>query len=167
VHRAVEVAAVEADDILAMALAAKKRSRSTVHATVSVCSGLFRWAVKQRLADTNPVARARELYGAEMMPMASERVPRTLSDDEVARAMEHVSARFTAALTILAETGIRTSECLGLTWPRADLENETIEIAGQLANDSTVRATKTRRTRVVPISAWSRRATTSRPDSCS
>ena len=147
------VAAVESEDIRDMALAAKRRSRSTVHGVIATTSGLFKWAVKERLADANPVARVRELYGAEMLPNTAAKTPRALSDDEVARAMEHVGARFSAALTILTETGIGTSECLGLTWARVDLEAETLEIAGQLARDGTVRATKTKRTRVIPISS--------------
>jgi len=147
-----KVAAVEAEDIRDMALAAKKRSRSTVHAVVSVCSGFFRWCVTERLVHSNPVTRARELYGAKMMPKASEKEQRSLTDDEVAAAMEHISGSFSALLTLLSESGIRVSEGLGLKWPRLDLENETIEIAGQLDRSGQIRETKTKRKRVVPIS---------------
>jgi hypothetical protein len=62
-----KVVDVEAEHIRDLALSAKTRSRSTVHAIVSVTSGFFRWAVKQRIANTNPVARARELYGSELL----------------------------------------------------------------------------------------------------
>jgi hypothetical protein len=46
-------------------------SGSTVYTIVSVTSGMFRWAVKLRLANANPVTKARELYGAEMPSSAT------------------------------------------------------------------------------------------------
>jgi len=147
-----KVVDVEAEHIRDLALSAKKRSRSTVHAIVSVTSGLFRWAAKERLANANPVTKARELYGAEMMPRASEKVQRALTDDEIARAMEHIGGTFSALLTLLSESGIRVGEALGLRWPLVDLDSETITIAGQLGLDGKIRETKTKRTRVIPIS---------------
>jgi hypothetical protein len=96
---------VEAEHIRDLALSAKRKSRSTVHAIVSVASGFFRFAVKERIANTNPAARARELYGTEMLPKASEKTQRALTDDEIGRAMEHVSEAFSALLTLLAESG--------------------------------------------------------------
>jgi integrase len=148
-----KVVDVEAEHIRDLALSAKKKSRSTVHAIVSVTSGFFRFAVKERIANTNPVARARELYGGELLPKASEKTQRALTDDEIGRAMEHVSEAFSALLTLLAESGIRVGEALGLTWRCVDLERETIAIVGQLGSDGEVRETKTKRKRVIPISA--------------
>ena len=148
-----KVVDVEAEHIRDLALSAKKKSRSTVHAIVSVASGFFRYCVKERIANTNPVARARELYGGELLPKASEKTQRALTDDEIGRAMEYVSDAFSALLTLLAESGIRVGEALGLTWPCVDLEGETIAIVGQLGADGEVRETKTKRKRVIPISA--------------
>jgi integrase len=55
-------------------------------------------------------------------------------------------------LTLLAESGIRVGEALGLAWPCVDLEAETIAIIGQLGPDGEVRETTTMRRRVIPIS---------------
>jgi integrase len=148
-----KVVDVEAEHIRDLALSAKKKSRSTVHAIVSVTSGFFRYAVKERIANTNPVARARELYGGELLPKASEKTQRALTDDEIGRAMEHVSEAFSALLTVLAESGIRVGEALGLSWLCVDLERETIAIVGQLGSNGDVRETKTKRKRLIPISA--------------
>jgi integrase len=148
-----KVADVEAEDVRDLALSAKKRSRSTVHAIVSITSGLFRWCVTERLADNNPVVRARELYGAKMLPKTAAKTPRALDDAEVARAMEHVTESFSALLTLLSESGCRISEALGLVWPNLDLDLETIEIAGQLGGSGEIRETKTKQTRTIPISS--------------
>jgi integrase len=56
-------------------------------------------------------------------------------------------------LTLLAESGIRVGEALGLAWPCVDLEAETIAIIGQLGPDGEVRETTTMCRRVIPISA--------------
>lgn len=78
---------------------------------------------------------------------------RALTDDEIARAMEHVGETFSALLTLRSESGPRVSEALGLRWPVVDLDAETITIAGQLGIDGNVRETKTKRMRMIPISA--------------
>jgi integrase len=145
--------AVEPEDIRALALAARKRSRSTVHGLLSTTSGFFKWCVKTQQADVNPVARARELYAGEVLPKTPAKTSRALTDDEVARAMEHVTESFSALLTLLSESGCRISEALGLAWPNVDLEFETIEIAGQLGSSGEIRETKTKRPRVIPISS--------------
>jgi integrase len=145
--------AVEPEDIRALALAARKRSRSTVHGLLSTTSGFFKWCVKTQQADVNAVARARELYAGELLPKTPAKTSRALTDDEVARAMEHVTESFSALLTLLSESGCRISEALGLAWPNVDLDLETIEISGQLGSSGEIRETKTKQARKIPISS--------------
>ena len=55
---------------------------------------------------------------------------------------------------LISETGLRVSEAIGLTWEVLDLDNELVSIEAQLAKDGTIRrATKTKRSRLIPISA--------------
>jgi integrase len=55
---------------------------------------------------------------------------------------------------LAAETALRISEVIGLTYGRVDLDEETMEVAAQMAKDGSIRPhTKSRRSRVVPLSA--------------
>lgn len=147
-----KTASVEAEDIQRLALSAKGRSRSTVLSILSVCSGLFDYCVQNNFANHNPVAAARSKYKGRLLPKASGREQRALTADEIARTMEHVSGSYSPVLTLLIESGIRTSEALGVRWGMVDLEGETLAVVGQLAADGTIRETKTKQRRVIPIS---------------
>jgi integrase len=67
--------------------------------------------------------------------------------------MEHVGDPFSPVLTLLIESGIRTSEALGITWPKLDLDAETLRIHAQLGKGGELTPTKTKRVRTIPISA--------------
>jgi integrase len=146
------VAEVREAHINEIARRARKQSRSHAGAILSVTAGLLAWAVREKMAASNAVDRARAVYGDELLPDKPAKQARALSDLEIARALEHVSETFMPIIVLKGETGFRISELLGLTWSRLDFELGTVEVAGQLYGDK-VRATKTKRKRTVPLSA--------------
>ena len=108
------VSAVDERDIRDLARSASGKSRATVTNVLSTASGFFAWAVREKLAATNPVRVAREVYGEELLlPDDEPREARALTDDEIAAAMEHVGETFAPIVSFTAETGLRISEVLG------------------------------------------------------
>jgi hypothetical protein len=77
--------------IITAARSASGRSRSTVLSILSVTSGVFSWALREKLAATNPVRAARELFGEELLPDTPTKEIRALTDSEVVQAFEHVT----------------------------------------------------------------------------
>ena len=101
-----------------------------------------------------PPPRPRAGNGEELIPDTSSKQIRALTNDEIARAMEHVSDTYAPIITVVAETGLRISEVLGITWGVLDLELEVLSVEGQLGSDGTLRKrTKNKLGRVIPISA--------------
>lgn len=130
--------------------------RAKTHRNViSVLSAMLAWAVAEGLAETNAVARARERFPRDLRRIDSERFePRALTDAEVELALAHVGATYRPVVAFIAETGARVSEALAVRFDDIDLRNRTWTIAGQLADDGSVRAAKTPGSMTtVPLSA--------------
>lgn len=101
--------------------------RAKTHRNVmSVLSTLFAWAVAEGLAETNPVARARERWPRDLRRVDAERFqPRALSDDELAAALAKVGGTYRPVVTFIAETGARVSEALGVRYADVDMRGGT------------------------------------------
>jgi site-specific recombinase XerD len=97
------VANVDERDIRDLSRTAPGKSRATVHNILTTSSGLFAWAVREKLAGTNPVRIAREKYGEELFPDSEPRQPRALTNDEIVAAMEHVGGNQEAGVEQLRE----------------------------------------------------------------
>jgi integrase len=147
------VSAVTEQEIRDLALSVKGKSRSTVANVLSTASGFFKWAKREKLTGVNPVSVARDVFGEELLPDTEPKQPRALSDGEIARAMEHLSDRFLPIVSLTAETGLRISEVLGLRVASFDADAVTLTVDAQLAKDGSVRKTKTKRERTIPVSA--------------
>ena len=78
-------------------------------------------------------------------PVDDRREHRVLSDEELARVLEARGDRSRLFFRVVAETGCRASEALGLTPQR--LDDGTIWLAEQLARDGSLRPLKTRQSK--------------------
>jgi integrase/recombinase XerD len=70
--------------------------------------------------------------------------PRALTDTELALALANVDGTYRPLVAFIAETGARVSEALGVRFGDVDLQAQTWTVAGQLADDGSVREAKTR-----------------------
>ena len=138
-------------EALVLAMRAKALSDSTIRQVYTVLRAGLDGAVRDGLLARNPVAL-----------MARPGVPRTearrLSASEVAAVLRAAqSSRCHAALVLIAATGLRRGECLGLSWDRMDLDAGTLKVAATLARVNgrlTITEPKTDRARrTVPLSA--------------
>ena len=99
---------------------------STVAVVYGKVVAIFRAAVEDRVIAHSPCTRRIRLprtEGAEVVPMAAEQV----------RAMaETVNERYRALVVLLAGSGLRPGEALGLTLDRVDFLRRTIRVDRQL-----------------------------------
>ena len=130
---------------------AKTLSDSTIRQTYTVLRAGLDGAVRDGLLARNPAAL-----------VARPGVPRTeathLSASDVAAVLGAAeSSRYHAALVLIAATGLRRGECLGLSWDRVDLDAGTLKVAATIARVNgrlTITEPKTDRARrTIPLSA--------------
>jgi integrase len=119
--------------------------RAKTHRNVlSALSVLLTFAVGEGLAETNAVDRARARFPRDLRKIDATRFePRALTDAEVTKALANVGPTYRPVVTFAAETGARISEALGVRFGDVDLKAKTWQVAGQLAEDGTVRDAKT------------------------
>jgi integrase len=119
--------------------------RAATHRNIiSGLSTLLAWACSEGFAAENAVRRAKERFPRDMCRTDAVRFePRAVTDAEVALALAAVDATYRPLVGFLAETGARVSEGLAVRFGDIDLGAKTWSVAGQLADDGTVRATKT------------------------
>ena len=86
------------------------------------------------------VVEASELLAADQFrrPGVERHEARHLDADDVRAVLKHAQvSRHHAALRLIASTGLRKGECLGLRWDRVDLDSGTLKVAatlGRIAN---------------------------------
>jgi integrase len=99
---------------------------STVNVVYGKLAAVFRSAVEDRLIPYSPCTRSVKLpraAGARVVPMTPE---------QVAAMIGAVSGRYRALLVLLAGTGLRAGEALGVTEDRVDFLRRQIRIDRQL-----------------------------------
>jgi integrase len=140
----VRVCDLDAHAVRRFARGLPKMRAKTHRNVISVLSVLLAWATAEGLAAENPVSRARERFPRELRRTdATKFEPRALTDAEVELALAKVTATYRPLITFIAETGARVSEALGVRFGDLDLQARTWTVAGQLADDGTVRDAKT------------------------
>lgn len=98
-------------------------SPSTVRRTLAALSVALESAVEARLIAENPARRI-------SLPPASRKVPRWLARDEVRVLLDGTRDDPLGGLwALLAFTGLRPSEALGLEWEHLDLDTGTVRVA--------------------------------------
>jgi integrase len=117
--------------------------------------GLKAWTINSHLAALSavfsfarddldmPVSMPRLKPSERPRPADDAREHRVLADDELARALAACDERSRLFFRLLAETGARKSEALGLTRRRVDVKGATVAFAEQLAEDNTLAPLKT------------------------
>lgn len=107
----------------------KERSESLAPATLEVVYRYFvsvmRAAVDDRVITRNPCVRIK-------LPKVERRLVVPMSVDEVGALRDAMPARYRAVVTLAAGTGLRVSECLGLTVDRVDFLRRTVRVDRQL-----------------------------------
>ena len=137
-------------EALVLAMRAKSLSDSTIRQTYTVLRAGLDGAVRDGLLARSPAAL-----------VARPGVPRTearhLGASDVTAVLKHAqSSRYHAALVLIAATGVRRGECLGLSWDRVDLDAGTLKVAATIARVNgrlTITEPKTDRARrTIPLS---------------
>src|SRR6516165_4220453 len=115
-------------DIEALILWLRRRSLSdsTVRSIYTVLRSALDGAVRDQLMARNPAASVRR-------PGVQRREARYLTGaDVVAVLKEAETSRYYPPLALIASTGLRRGEVLGLTWERVDLEAGTLRVVATL-----------------------------------
>ena len=137
-------------EALVLSMRAKTLSDSTIRQVDTVLRAGLDGAVRDGLLARNPAAL-----------VARPGVPRTAArhltaSDVVAVMRAAQSSRYHAALVLIAATGLRMGECLGLSWDRVDLDAATLKVAATIARVNgrlTITEPKTDRARrTIPLS---------------
>jgi integrase len=126
-----------------------KLSDSTVRGTYTVLRAILEDARLDGLIAANPVLRVKR-------PRVARTEARHLSTDEVSAVLEAAKgSRHKPALALIAATGLRRGECLGLRWDQIDLDAGELKVAATLsrvASKLVITEPKTARSRrTVPI----------------
>ena len=111
----------------------ESRSASTTRSTYAAFRACMDTAVRDGLIAANPVS-------AVDRPRASRPAARTLTVDHVkalvVQARSTQDCRIEHLIVLLAATGLRRSEALGLRWVDVDFDTAQLEVSGALVRDS-------------------------------
>jgi integrase len=121
-------------------------SESTISSTLLVLRGIYRLASRRGLVARSPIDG---LDPAEVPKPAVGQQGRILDEQELAALVRHADDRHRAIVTVLAYSGLRLSEALGLRWQDVDLVDGELHVRYQLSHGRRGRAprliaTKTR-----------------------
>ena len=104
-------------------------AEATIDNVVAVIRGLYRLARSRGYVSRSPVAG---LDPAELPKPAAGGAGRVLDESELAALVRHASNPYRVGVTLLAFTGLRLSEALGLRWCDVDLVELELHVRGQL-----------------------------------
>jgi integrase len=121
----------------------------TVHGTLTTLSGMMGRAARKGLIASNPV-RGLERDERPELPQAEKRV---LSESELARLLDSAGDTYRPLISVLALTGLRIAEALGLAWEDVDFAEGVIHVRAQLdrKRERVTLKTKTARRDVVLV----------------
>ncbi len=112
------------DDLFTVTQPTKTLSTSTIRAYHSLISVIFEQAEREMLIIFNPASRATK-------PKQQKYIPDYLQPDELARFLECLEdepIKWRTITHLLAVTGCRRGEILGLKWSKVDFENRQLKI---------------------------------------
>ncbi|MBX3322813.1 MAG: tyrosine recombinase XerC [Phycisphaeraceae bacterium] len=111
-------------------LGEQKYSAATMARKIATLRSFYKWADRQRLVATNPMALIRT-------PRQSKRLPKAITIDQVERLLsapddnDVLGRRDRAMLETLYSTGVRVSELVGLNLADLDLAGEGLHVRGK------------------------------------
>jgi integrase len=115
----------------------------TIRAHLAVLSAVFVYAARHMgLVGVNPVGL---LDHVERPDTDDESLKRILTDDELHRLLGAFEDEHRLIFELIAETGARLSEGLGVVWSEVDFDAETLTITHQLGRDGKRAGLKTKR----------------------
>lgn len=122
----------------------RKFAESTIASTLVVLRGMYRLALRRGIVARSPLD---SLDPAEVPKTtgSGQQHGRILDEQELAALVRHASPYYRAVVTLLAYTGLRLSEALGLRWQDVDFVDGELHVRHQLSL-----ARKGRRARLVP-----------------
>ncbi len=137
-------------EALVLAMRAKSLSDSTIRQTYTILRAGLDGAVRDGLLARNPAALVAR-------PGVERTEARHLGAADVTAVLKRAqSSRYHGALVLIAATGLRRGECLGLSWDRVDLDAGTLKVAATIARVNgrlTITEPKTDRARrTIPLS---------------
>jgi integrase len=101
----------------------------TLHNVSKVLRLILKFAYRNGYIATDPLGRIRD-----DLPVGRNKTSaRVLEAEDVNRLIEATPERYRVLISLLAFTGVRISEALGLTWADVDLETGTVKISRQLS----------------------------------
>jgi integrase len=104
-------------------------AEATIANVLNVIRALYRLAQSRGYISRSPVAG---LDPTELPRPTPASVGRVLNEAELAALVRHVRPRYRAVVTVLAYTGLRLSEALGLRWGDIDFVEGELNVRGQL-----------------------------------
>jgi integrase len=115
-------------DALAAFFAEKRKTLSawSIRGLLTPMSRIFALAARRNYISENPLRR---LDSSELPQGRNKTEPRVLNRDELGRLLAHTSDTYKPVISVLAFTGMRLQECLGLTWQDIDFEASLIRVA--------------------------------------
>lgn len=136
--------------------AAKGLRASTIRNILDVLTRMLRDAVDERHLARSPIpARG---PGGIHIPGREEVRERYLTRQEVGALLRAAPREFAPLVVVMADSGLRIGEALGLNAGAIDLDHGIIRVDRQLTQDGEVTHTKTRSTRSVPLSPAAQKA---------
>jgi integrase len=117
-------------------------AESTIDSTLGVLGAIYRLARSRGHVSSNPLDG---LDPAELPRPSCEPAGRVLDENELAALVRHAPTAYRAPVTLLAYSGLRLSEALGLRWADVDFVDRELRVSGQLSL-----ATRERPARIVP-----------------
>ena len=125
----------------------KKISIQTRKTILKMVKRIFQMAVEEGLLNHNPC------IGIVMkVPEVDQKVLTAKEVDILLREGKATNHRFYPMWVMALMTGMRSGELFALKWTDIDLEAQTISVSKQWTSKSGFTSTKTRRSRIVPIS---------------
>ncbi len=125
------IESIEGRDVAA--LLRDMRSEGYAEATIAqalvVLRAMFRLARSRRVVSSSPVD---ELDPSEKPRPTGGVTGRILDENELAALCSHTSEGYRPVVTVLAYTGLRLSEALGLRWMDIDFTERELHVRGQL-----------------------------------
>jgi integrase len=138
-----QMSKVTTADVLALIADLRRRGMSewTIAGTLTVLSSIYSLGRALGVVGYSPLDGLR----TDDRPKPSKNTDRVLDEHELELICRHAPANHRAVVTVLAYTGLRLSEALGLRWQDVDFVESEIAVAGQL-----LPATRDRAARHIP-----------------
>lgn len=104
---------------------------STFNKRLSYTMGCYRWALKQKLVDSNPleVVKPRKVIQQKVKPFSLQEIAAIVSG------FQELAPHYVPFVKFLFLTGARLSEAIGLRWSHIDFDRNELTICESLSKD--------------------------------